>query len=60
MEPATIESLLSLASTYLKQEKNIKLIEDAYNLAKQQHEGQFRMSGEPYIKHPLAVAYMLT
>lgn len=60
MEPATIESLLSLASTYLKQEKNIKLIEDAYNLAKQQHEGQFRMSGEPYINHPLAVAYMLT
>lgn len=60
MEPVTIESLLSLASTYLKQEKNIKLIEDAYNLAKQQHEGQFRMSGEPYINHPLAVAYMLT
>lgn len=60
MEPATIESLLSLASTYLKREKNIKLIEDAYNLAKQQHEGQFRMSGEPYINHPLAVAYMLT
>lgn len=60
MAPVTIESLIQLASTYLHQEKNIKLIEDAYLLAKQQHDGQFRMSGEPYINHPLAVAYMLT
>lgn len=59
MEYITINDLLSLASKYLKQEKNINLIQNAYSLAKQQHDGQFRMSGEPYINHPLSVAYML-
>ncbi len=28
----------------------------AYEYAKQLHEGQFRLSGEPYISHPIAVA----
>lgn len=59
MEYITINDLLSLVSKYLKQEKNISLIQNAYSLAKQQHDGQFRMSGEPYINHPLSVAYML-
>ncbi len=31
-------------------------IEAAYNYAKDLHEGQFRVSGEPYISHPIAVA----
>ena len=32
---------------------------DAYVLAEKQHRGQYRKSGEPYIQHPLEIAYML-
>ena len=32
----------------------------AYETAAKAHEGQFRKSGEPYIIHPLATAYILT
>ena len=59
METMTIEKVLDSASKYLKLEKNINLIKDAYNLASAMHEGQFRKSGDPYISHPLHVAYML-
>ncbi len=33
-----------------------KLAHDAYLFAKKAHEGQKRLSGEPYISHPVAVA----
>ena len=36
-----------------------KLIMKAYNLAKEKHKDQKRNSGEPYIVHPLNVAYIL-
>ena len=32
------------------------LIQDAYEVARQAHEGQVRRSGEPYLAHPLGVA----
>lgn len=34
-------------------------IQEAYNLAREAHEGQMRKSGEPYIVHPIAVAYIV-
>lgn len=55
----TIQDVLDKAREYLKKEENIKIIEEAYKLADKQHEGQFRKSGDPYIQHPLEVAYML-
>ena len=47
-------------SIKLYSESEIKLIEKAYNYARKLHEGQFRESGEPYIIHPLNVAYILS
>ncbi len=38
---------------------DISMIERAYNIAKNAHEGQVRKSGEPYIVHPLNVAIVL-
>lgn len=38
---------------------DIKLIMKAYNLANEKHKEQKRGSGEPYIIHPLNVAYIL-
>lgn len=38
---------------------NFLLVEKAYELSKKVHEGQMRESGEPFISHPLEVAYIL-
>ncbi len=39
---------------------DIEKIERAYLYARSLHEGQFRVSGEPYISHPIAVAEIVT
>ena len=38
---------------------NLELIQKAYVFAATAHAGQTRLSGEPYLSHPLAVAYTL-
>ncbi len=38
---------------------DLSMIEKAYHLADQAHEGQMRKSGEPYIIHPLCVGIIL-
>src|SRR6185503_4736120 len=43
---------------YLKPE-DVEKIEQAYDVARAAHSGQYRQSGEPYITHPLAVAKIL-
>ena len=40
-------------------EEEIVLVEKAYKFAKKLHDGQFRVSGEPYIIHPVEVAKFL-
>lgn len=40
-------------------EEEIVLVEKAYKFAKKLHDGQFRVSGEPYIIHPVEVAKIL-
>src|SRR5262245_25662 len=38
---------------------DVKLIEQAYEVAARCHANQYRKSGDPYITHPLAVATIL-
>ncbi len=53
-----IETLLeSLPETYSSADR--ELVQRAYRVAEQAHEGQTRASGEPYISHCLAVAAIL-
>ncbi len=54
----TIKKILDQIHSYLP-ECNTSLVEKAYKWAEKLHEGQFRKSGEPYISHPLEVAYIL-
>lgn len=42
-----------------REDEDIKKIEEAYNFAKRLHEGQYRISEEPYIIHPVEVAKIL-
>ncbi|MDD3581069.1 MAG: HD domain-containing protein, partial [Desulfobacca sp.] len=37
----------------------VALVEKAYVFAARAHEGQLRLTGEPYLSHPLEVAYIL-
>lgn len=54
----TIDDLLNHIKTYNPDE--IEIIKKAYDYADYLHEGQIRQSGEPYITHPLNVAYILS
>jgi guanosine-3',5'-bis(diphosphate) 3'-pyrophosphohydrolase len=49
------DRLKTKLATYLRPE-DIGRIEAAYHFSAHAHEGQFRISGEPYISHPVAVA----
>ena len=53
-----LADLLERASRYLSDDR-LQLVEEAYTFAAAQHDGQFRMSGEPYIDHPLHAALYL-
>ncbi len=53
------EEVLEEVKKYIHKPENIDLITRAYLFAKEQHEGQFRKSGEPYIIHAVQVGYTL-
>lgn len=53
-----IRRLCSLVSTYFDSAQ-VDEIYRAYQLALSAHEGQFRLTGEPYVCHPLSVAIIL-
>ena len=52
-----INELLELVKKY--NTEDIEIIKKAYAYAAELHEGQYWQSGEPYIIHPLNVAYIL-
>ena len=58
MKELTVQDLLDSVKTY--NEESLISIEKAYYYAEQLHNGQYRQSGEPYISHPLNVAYILS
>lgn len=56
----TIEDLIAKVKTYNTNEKDIELINRAFDYAYKKHFGQKRISGDDYITHPLNVAMILT
>jgi RelA/SpoT family (p)ppGpp synthetase len=54
----TINDLSKLIGTYLQSDQVFK-VQRAYYFSAKAHEGQKRVSGEPYINHPLEVAQIL-
>lgn len=53
----TIEDVIKKVLEYNKNIEDITKIRQAYEFAKNAHAGVLRESGEPYITHPLSVAY---
>ena len=58
VDVAESKALIERVSLYLPEDK-AALISEAYAFADQCHRGQMRMSGEPYIAHPLEAALFL-
>ena len=54
-----ISDIIEKAQTYLPAE-DLEMIEKAYIYSASVHQGQVRLSGEPYLTHPMEVAGILT
>lgn len=60
MENTThFEKLEGLLKEQGRQEKDLEKIKEAFQFANKYHQGQYRASEEPYIIHPIEVAYIL-
>lgn len=59
METVNYQQLKEKITSYITNEEDLRRIDDAYQLAFFKHEGQFRISGDPYITHPVMVCYIL-
>lgn len=57
--PSSIDGLIQKTSLYLSEEQ-VKKIVDAFEFARDAHQGQVRKSGGDYIWHPVAVAEILS
>ena len=55
-----LDTLIEKCKAYIKEEKELEKIKNAYKYAYEKHEGQFRKSGEEQIIHLLATAIILT
>jgi guanosine-3',5'-bis(diphosphate) 3'-pyrophosphohydrolase len=57
--PQSLDSLVALLAGYLPPGTDLEPVRLAYAWAERGHAGQLRLSGEPYLVHPLAVAHVL-
>lgn len=57
-EPASLRALLDMCATYMPP-ADLELIRGAHTIAARAHYDTKRVSGEPFIEHPLAVARVL-
>lgn len=55
----SICDVLDEAKVYISDANSLALINKAYEVANDKHLGQIRKSGEPYVQHPLEVAFIL-
>ena len=53
-----VDTLLAKVRDYIPEDK-LDIIKDAFRFAEEAHEGQVRLSGEPFIEHPLQTALFL-
>ena len=58
-KPVTIDSIREAVKNYMP-DADFDMIDRAYLVADEGHRDQVRVSGEPYIVHPLSVAEILT
>lgn len=54
-----LEQLIDQVNTYMEDEADFSLLKKAYHCAEDAHKGQYRISGEPFVEHPLGVALIL-
>lgn len=57
MKAITFDDFINCIKSY--NEEEVLIVTRAYKYAENLHSGQMRQSGEPYISHPLNVAYIL-
>lgn len=55
----TFMDVFDVYATYITDQKDRKMIENAYKFAEEKHRGVYRKSGEPYIEHPIEVCYII-
>ena len=56
--PSGVELLFEVLGSYLPADR-VAVIRETYDFAAAAHHGQLRLSGEPYITHPIAVAHLV-
>ncbi|HOM28061.1 MAG TPA: bifunctional (p)ppGpp synthetase/guanosine-3',5'-bis(diphosphate) 3'-pyrophosphohydrolase [Deltaproteobacteria bacterium] len=56
--PVRINDIIDEISTYVP-DSGLRLVEKAYVFSARVHQGQTRLNGEPYLNHPLEVAYIV-
>jgi len=59
LQDTLMAGLITAIGQYLSKEQ-VELVKEAYIFAANAHQGQFRLTGEDYICHPVAVALILS
>src|SRR5919109_347600 len=56
--PQSVDELLRKVRSY-NPKADVREVQRAYEFAEESHRGQLRISGEPFVEHPLGVAHIL-